>query len=339
MASITFDSLTNQDHFIQSSDQDGLILRIRERRLSPSASKRQRSVPLLMVHGATVPSLLWDHPIAEWSWMNRLALDGFHVYALDIRGYGASTRPDVLAVPDPENFQPYARAADVQQDVMDAIAFIAERHGTDRVDLLGGSWGSIICGLFASTEHSKHINRLVLYAPIYNEGHTQTSWWRGAVDPNNHDQVNPKLGAYRWVSRESLLNRWDEEIPTIDKTLWRDEGVFESLFDACLQEDPIAKNRQPHVFRAPNGTLVDLFAAYIGRPVFDAKAIHTPTLLVRGDHDETSSRLGNARLFDEISAQHKVCVEVGNGAHFVILERQAQQVHQAVAGFLTDGED
>jgi len=337
MESMALDQFVNENHFIASSDQAVLTLRVRERSLSPSSKVPRCSVPLLMVHGATVPSVLWDHPIAKWSWMNRLALDGFHVYALDIRGYGGSTRPTVLAALDPENFQPYARAADVQQDVMDAIAFITNRHATDRVDLLGGSWGSIICGLFASTERAQYIRRLVLYAPIYNEGHTQTSWWHGAVDPSNHDQVNPKLGAYRWVGRDSLLNRWDEEIPTSDKTVWRANDVFDCLFNACLQEDPSAKSHPSPAFQAPNGTLVDLFAAYTGRSVFDAKAIDAPTLLVRGDHDQTSSRLGASKLFDAISAQHKVSVEVGNGAHFVILEHQAPRVHQAVTGFLMRG--
>jgi len=329
------ESLINTDHFIASSEQDGLTLRLRERALTSLTAPAQGGVPLLMVHGATVPSVLWDHPIAEWSWMNRLAKDGIHVYALDIRGYGGSTRPPVMAALDPENFEPYARATDVQEDVMDAIAFIKTRHGVDTVDLLGGSWGSIICGLFASSDLAQHIRRLVLYAPIYNEGHTKTSWWHGAVDPHNKDQINPKLGAYRWVVRNSLLDRWDEEIPHADKTLWRKDEVFNALFEACLTEDPAAKTEPSPAFRAPNGTLVDLFAAYTGRPVFDAKRIQTPTLLVRGDHDDTASRIGAARLLDEISAKHKVCVEVGNGAHFVILEHQSQPVHQAVTQFLT----
>jgi len=325
--------IIKENHFIASSKAPERHLRLRYR--APQAgSVMVHRTPLLMVHGATISSLLWDHPMPQWSWMNRLAQDGLVVYALDLRGYGESTRPAVMHADDPQNHPPYARAADVQQDVLDAISWIQARHDVQTIDLLGGSWGSIVCGLFASTMHAHHIRRLVLYAPIYDEGHTKTSWWHGAVDPNNHDQVNPKLGAYRWVSRDSLLNRWDEEIPMGDKTLWRDNNVFDSLFDACLQEDPSSKTHPSPAFRAPNGTLVDLFAAYTGRPVFDAKAIQTPTLLVRGDHDETSSHLGAAKLFDDISAQHKVSVEVGNGAHFVILERQSQRVHQAVTGFL-----
>jgi pimeloyl-ACP methyl ester carboxylesterase len=323
------------DHLIKSSIESGLTLKLRERFMQ-SEGQPAGKVPLLMVHGATIPSLLWDHPIADWSWMNRFARDGFHVYALDVRGYGGSSRATVLDALDPENHPPYARAVDVQQDIEDAIVYIAKRHGVDQVDLLGGSWGSITCGLFASSQRARHIRRLVLYAPIYDEGHTKTSWWHGAVDPNDQTKVNPKLGAYRWVTHASLINRWDAEIPFEDKSIWRPTEVFDALFDACLKEDPASAARQPAAFRAPNGTLVDLFGAYTGRPVFDAKNITVPTLLIRGDHDDTSSRIGSLKLFDEIRSQTKVYVEVGNGAHFVILENQAPKVHQAVSSFLNE---
>jgi pimeloyl-ACP methyl ester carboxylesterase len=337
------DKLVYENHLIESSVQAGLTLRLRERVETANVGNAERAgigskTPLLLVHGATIPSILWDHPNENWSWMNRFARDGFHVYALDVRGYGGSSRLAELEVTDPPNHPPYARAIDVQPDIEDAMRFIAKRHGVDKVDLLGGSWGSITCGMFAASERASLIRRLVLYAPIYDEGHTKTSWWHGAVDPNDQTRVNPKLGAYRWVTRESLLNRWDEEIPFEDKSRWRPTEVFEPLFEACLKEDPASVGRDPKTFRAPNGTLVDLFCAYTGRPVFDAKHITVPTLLVRGDHDDTSSRIGSLKLFDDISAQNKAYVEVGNGAHFVILEHQAQTVHQAVAGFLNDND-
>ena len=333
MTVTNMDNLVNQDHYIESSLRNGVKLKIRER---ASAAGAKHKYPLLLVHGATIPSLLWDHPMEQWSWMNRFARDGVHVYALDVSGYGGSTRTAALDVPDPQNHQPFARAVDVQQDIEDAAVFIAQRHGVDKIDLLGGSWGSITCGMFASSERARHVRRLVLYAPIYDEGHTKTSWWHGAVDPNDHTQVNPKLGAYRWVTRDSLLNRWDEEIPFDDKTRWRSDEVFDTLFEACLKEDPASAGRDPRSFRAPNGTLVDLFCAYTGRPVFDAKRITVPTLLIRGDHDDTASRIGGLKLLDEISAKTKAYVEVGNGAHFVILEHQAPTVHRTVTGFLSE---
>ena len=328
------DVLLDSDHFIDSSQVPGLKLKIRERCLRLPGLAVKQSIPLLMVHGATVSSLLWDHPIPQWSWMNRLARDGFHVYALDIRGYGGSTRAAPLETFHPEDSPPYACAEEVQQDIDDAISFILNKHHVPRVDLLGGSWGSITCGLFASSSRASRVRRLVLYAPIYDEGHTKTSWWKVAVDPDNPNQVSPKLGAYRWVTREGLASRWDDEIPHADKSVWRPSDVFEELFSACLDEDPISRSRSPHAFRAPNGTLVDLFAAYTGKPVFNARHITVPTMLIRGDHDDTSSRVGSMKLFDALGSEQKSYVEIGNGAHFVILERQAPTVHAAVASFL-----
>ncbi len=330
-------SLIYSEHFIASTHEAGLTLKIRERCIGDPDKRRVIKTPLLMVHGATVSSLLWDHPMPEWSWMNRFAHDGFHVYALDIRGYGGSSRSASLCVDNPQDFLPYARAEDVQQDIADAITFIAQKHQVDRVDLLGGSWGSITCGLFASSSRSNLICRLVLYAPIYDEGHTKTSWWQVAVDPNDHGKVNPRLGSYRWVTLEGLKSRWDDEIPFLDKRVWRLNEVFETLFEACLDEDETSRSRTPQAFRAPNGTLVDLYAAYTGRPVFEAKKITVPTLLIRGDHDDTSSRIGTMKLFDALGSQKKAYVEVGNGAHFVILEKQAPTVHAAVSSFLIEG--
>ncbi len=328
-------TLIHQDHFVPSSTDPQGQLRLRER-VRKAYADGSRSVPLLMVHGATVSSTLWDHPDAQWSWMSRLAHDGFHVYALDLRGYGLSTRPAVLSESDPSAFAPYARAADVQSDVEDAIAYISERHQVGQVDLLGGSWGSIVCGMFAANTTASLIRRLVLYAPIYDEGGTQSSWWRFAADPNDTSKLNQKLGAYRWVTKESLASRWDDEIPHADKTQWRSDEVVEALFEACIAEDALGGSARTNAFRAPNGTIADLFEAYNGRPTYKASDIHVPTLLVRGDHDMTSSRVGTLRLFDAIGSLEKQYCEIGNGAHFVILEHQSQQVHESVRSFLSN---
>jgi len=41
--------------------------------------------------------------------------------------------------------------------------------------------------------------------PSTTKGHTKTLVAFGCVDPQNKDQSNPKLGAYRWPATTSLL--------------------------------------------------------------------------------------------------------------------------------------
>lgn len=323
--------LFGQDQFIPSTDVPNLTLRLRERR--PTHTSHISSVPLLLVHGATFASILWDNPLSEWSWMNRLAAAGFHVFALDLRGYGLSSRPAHFAQP-PSDHRPYARACEVQGDLKDAIGHIRRQTGASKVDLLGGSWGSIVCGMFAASEEARSIRRLVLYAPIYAEPDADNDWLKMASDPAAPSQIRSDLGSYRHVNENQLRARWDSEIPHDDKTIWRSDAMFQALFDGCIAEDSEGGATEPPSFRAPNGTLVDLFTAFSGTPLFDAAEIAVPTFLIRGDSDPTSTHGDTSRLFSRLGASRKRHCTIGHGAHFVVLERGMMEVHQEVTGFL-----
>src|SRR5262245_28362501 len=64
---------------------------------------------VLFVHGATFPaSSTFDVRLSRSSWMESLAIAGAEVYALDIRGYGGSTRPLAMSQPPAAN-PPFAR--------------------------------------------------------------------------------------------------------------------------------------------------------------------------------------------------------------------------------------
>lgn len=305
------------EHRITSSVDPYISLFIRERKPS---NVRQGTVPLLLVHGATIPSVLWDNPLAKWSWMDRLADDGFHVFAVDLRGYGGSSRPDCFALPADET-SPYARAIDVLPDVIDTITHIEKLTGSPEIDLLGGSWGSIICGQLVAENPSVNIRRLVLYAPLYSETNTRPVWLNGTGET--------LLGAYRNVSFNELKQRWDAEIPVEDKSLWRSNGVLEALVESCTKCDA-------PTFQVPNGTILDLHEVYAGRPLYNASDITIPTLLLRGSADPTSTHGDASRLFDRIGAAVKRYTIVGNGAHFMIAENKIAEVHAVVSGFLAE---
>src|SRR5437868_9910131 len=54
----------------------------------------------LFVHGAGTPAeVAFDVPYQDYSWMAYLAQAGFDVFAMDVTGYGRSTRPPLMSDP------------------------------------------------------------------------------------------------------------------------------------------------------------------------------------------------------------------------------------------------
>jgi pimeloyl-ACP methyl ester carboxylesterase len=310
---------TANSHWVASSDEPGLQLHLRAHGDEPSRP------PVLMVHGATYASRLYDIPYPGASWLRATAEAGFAAYALDIRGYGKS-RSAMMGRAD----TPYASASAAICDIDDAVAWICARHGVETVRLIGGSWGSITTAQYTATIGAAHVAQLVLYAPIFAE--RNAGWLELLADPEDPTRLNPAFGAARLVTEFATRSRWDAEMPT--GADWRDEAVFQALVQSSLSDDPSSNAHDPPAFRAPNGTFLDLWEAFNGRRVYDPSAIHCPTLLIRGGADPTSTRSDALRLLDRLGAADRHYVEIANGAHFVSAERRATQVFNSVNSFL-----
>ena len=69
-----------------------------------------RGFPVVFVHGAGTPAeVAFDTPIGSHSWMAFLAAAGYDAFAVDLTGYGRSTRP--AAMNDPANLSAEQRKA------------------------------------------------------------------------------------------------------------------------------------------------------------------------------------------------------------------------------------
>jgi len=312
----------SMSHFIESTGEAGLRLHIRSR------SDDLALPPVLFVHGATYASRLFDIPSPGASWLEAARAAGFAAYAVDIRGYGLSH-----SVAMENTDAPYARATDAIRDIDDAVNWIRKRHGTSRISVIGGSWGSITTGLYASTIGAKKLRKLILYAPIYAE---PNKGWHGLLcNPEVPAEVNPDLGASRLITESDTRARWDSEIPT--GADWRNEAVFQALVQSSMADDPQAIRHDPPAFRAPNGTLLDLWSAFNGKPLYDPAAIACPVMLIRGTADPTSTRSDAMTLFDALeTAVDRRYVEIANGAHFISAECRAPSVFSAANGFLAE---
>lgn len=317
---------TYTDHRIVSTYSEGVELYVRER-LPAGLAPTDTAEAVLFVHGATYPGITFDTPLEHGpSWMGFTADAGYATYYLDKRGYGYSTRPEAMAAPAEDN-RPFARAETVIHDIDDAVNFIRRRTGVDRVNLVGWSWGTVTTGMYTARNGEK-VDRLVLFAPVYS--YDNENWTRNLADPENPDALRD-VGAYRTVTRAQADSRWAAQIPTESPAAWRSQAVFERWYDAMLAMEPA---EDAAFIKAPNGVLVDLWEIFNSRAIYDASDIAVPTLVIRGDDDPTATDEDARGLYAELGSEIKRYVVIGEGTHFVNLEKHAPQLFGETLLFL-----
>ena len=285
--------------------------------------------PVLLVHGATFGAALFDLPLAGYSLMRELASGGRFVYAIDVRGYGASIENDVMNTP-PAAHPPFCRAHDAIEDIGAAVSDILRRHSIPAIDVIGFSWGSITAGWFAS-RHAAHVRRLVLYAPLFAE--ENPLWLNRIGDPADRSRLAGHFGAYRLITREDVIARWDSDVSGNPRDV-REDGVVEALFANAVINDHLSTSRHPTAFRCPNGAFADLIAVFNGRPLYDPGTIEAPVLLVRGTDDTTSTSADMRRLEAAIGSNEKSSLEVPEGSHFLCIEKNHMRLYRAITAFL-----
>jgi pimeloyl-ACP methyl ester carboxylesterase len=279
---------------------------------------------LLFVHGSTYPAeTSFDLPLDGMSWMDYIARRGYDVYLVDIRGYGQSSRPPAMAEPALDN-EPLVRTETAVMDVAAAVDFIRKRRQVDKINLLGWSWGTSIMGWYTAQNNDK-VNKLVLYAP---------RWLSGASLMDS----GGKLGAYRTVTRDNAKARWLTGVAEDKKAALIPAGWFEMWADATFASDPEGMKRNPPVLRAPNGTLQDTREFWgTNKPLYDPGAIRVPTFLVHAEWDADLPSPMLYAYFEKLSnTPYKRYVQIGEGTHTVMMEKNRMQLFEAVQQFLDE---
>jgi pimeloyl-ACP methyl ester carboxylesterase len=285
--------------------------------------------PVLLVHGATFGSALFDLPLAGYSLMQELARGGRLVYAVDVRGYGASNGNSEMNSP-PAAHPPFSRARQAIEDIGVAVSEIRRRQSVHAIDLIGFSWGTITAGWYASA-YVAEIRRLVLYAPLFAEKNTM--WLDRIGDPADRSKLAGHFGAYRLITMADVIARWDSDVAGDPQDV-REDGVVEALFEAAARLDALAGSRQPPAFRCPNGAFADLIEVFNGRPLYDPGTIEAPVLLVRGERDTTSTASDMRRLEAAIGSAEKSCLEIPGGSHFLCIEKNHMNLYRAITAYL-----
>jgi len=304
---------------LRVASDPGIELHLRNKHIKTDGFTAEHVV--LFVHGATFPaSSTFDVDLPGGSWLDYVARRGYDVYALDIRGYGGSTRPPAMSQP-PEANPPFAGVREAARDIGAAVDFILKRRGISRLTLIGWSWGTTTAATLAAEQPAK-VGRLVLFAPV----------WLGVQPP-------PFQGAYRTSTKEAARAFAVRGIPPARIDEISPSANFDRWWAATLATDAEGARRSPPVVRAPNGALDDfarLWAA--NKPPYDPANIRAPTLLIVGDWDQVTPPAMAQGLYERLAnASERRLVLLSEGTHFLVIEKHRLRLLREVQNFLEEG--
>lgn len=281
---------------------------------------------VIYIHGATYPAeTAFDLPLNGLSWMDYIAQRGYDVYLLDVRGYGRSTRPPQMKKPAAAS-APFAGTEEAMRDLDAVVEFVKKRRGIARVNLVGWSWGTAIMQWYTSLNSHK-VEKLVLYAPV---------WIR---QTQSLVQTGPgPVPAYRSVSMAQAKMRWLTGVADNQKATLIPSGWFEAWAEAAAASDPVGAKQNPPVLRAPNGVVADGLK-YWGNGVipWQPENIKVPVLLIKGEWDVDTPAYMAQALFPKLTgAPYKRYVELGEGTHTIIMEKNRMHLFREVQLFLDE---
>ena len=281
---------------------------------------------VVFVHGATYPAeTAFDLPLDGMSWMDYIAQQGYDVYLLDVRGYGQSTRPAQMDRPAAEN-PPFAGTEEAMRDVDAVVEFVKKRRNIAKTNLLAWSWGTAIMQWYTSLNSHK-VEKLALYAPV---------WIRQTA---SLVQTGPgPIPAYRSVNMAQAKARWLTGVPEAKKADLIPAGWFEAWATATIASDPVGAQQNPSVLRAPNGVVADGLK-YWGNGVIPWKAedIKVPVLLIKAEWDQDTPAYMAQNLLPKLTgAPYKRYVELGEGTHTIVMEKNRMNLFREVQLFLDE---
>lgn len=312
--------------------------KVRAAALRIGSGEAFRGRVVLFVHGGYSPAqLAFDVPYRDYSWMEFLARAGFDVFAMDMTGYGRSSRPMMdepcnlapnfqkLVVPKTlkEPCEPTYKFdlvnSDSETDDINAVVdYIRKLRGVDKINVIGWSGGGIRLGTFVARHQDKVEKFVILASSNYSR-----------KNPDDKPAALPAAGAPTTIqTREvGIDQRW---LGTVKKecTDAVEPGMPEYIWALNKDHDPLGATWGSGGLRAPTRT-------YWGWNANAAKKITVPTMIMVGEQDSLMN--SNRDLFADLGASQKVFLSIACATHFVVWEKQRRVLYRASAEWLRTG--
>ena len=291
----------------------------------------------LFIHGAGTPGeVSFDVPYKDYSWMAYLAQEGFDVFAMDMTGYGRSTRPAPMN--DPCNLARGQQAAYVPRliaapceatyphqmttlasdwnDIDTVVDHVRTIRHVDKLNLLAWSLGGPRSAGYAA-HHSDKVAKLVLLAPAYNRG--------APAEPPA--QVPANGPAMNTQSRDEFIANWDRQVGCTDQY---EPGARDSVWAEMIASDPVGATWGTGVRRAPLVTSWGWTSAVVAQ-------MRIPTLMVSGAHDKQVNPDRVRELYNDLGSPKKVFVDLACSSHNAMWEKNHLLLFRASVEWLTQG--
>jgi pimeloyl-ACP methyl ester carboxylesterase len=333
------EQLLTVDHYVSvrstAPSMSGQIAQIYVReRLRAGTVLRAMSLAnrvVLFIHGGGTPAeVAFDVPYQDYSWMAYLAQTGIDVFAMDVTGYGRSTRP--LPMNDPCNLPPDQQAglipsllstlcavnyphpstalASDWNDIGAVVDYIRALRHVDRVDVIAWSRGGPRSVGYVA-QHPDSVRKLVLLAPSYNL------------------TFQTENSAMTVQSSQDFKTNWDSQVGCPGQY---EPAVRDSVWSEMMKSDPVGATWGPGVRRSPGESVdaKDWTAAVVAK-------VRIPTLMISGEHDKQVPSPRVRELYADLGSSQKLFIDLACSSHNALWESNHLLLFGASLEWLTQG--
>lgn len=250
---------------------------------------------IILIHGYTASLYVW-HKVAPL-----LAEEGFHVVALDLVGFGYTSKP---------RWFEYTIGAQAR-----IVSRFMQRLGIGRATVVGSSYGGAVAMTLA-LDYREFVEKLVLIDAVCNDEVLQHPILRLVSVPGVGEAISPFL-----IDSKALLRR-------------RMRGTLARANHDLINEDRVANVLRPLMAADAHHSLLATSRNWRAKRLeMDAHLIEQPTLIIWGEDDMVVGIHNGYSLHDKIL--HSRFVVLRNCGH-VPAEEKSEIVTELVTEFCRD---
>jgi pimeloyl-ACP methyl ester carboxylesterase len=219
----------------------------------------------------------------SYSLMDVLAREGLDVFALDTRGCGRSTRP-----------AGHMTTQEASEDLNAVVDYLLKLRGSQKVHLLGWSWGTQYSGMCIMA-HPEKVAKDVSYAQMQ-------------VNSPDIAKRRPRLEVFRKTPSLSIpAAGWKPRFASLPPAAANEPAVVDALAKAAVQVE----------VKTPPGPQLAMVTIM---PMLNPRLMPVPTMLSHGEYAEVADLDGLFPFFQQLPNPYKRYVVIPNAGHMMHLQ-------------------